>query len=80
MIKAGLKGVAIGGARISTLHANFFINEGDASAHDFLSIMALARVRVRQRFGVELRPEVRFVGFDGWARLSALEQELGEDV
>ena len=74
----GLKGHRIGGARISPLHANFFINEGDATAEDFIRLMATARVRVRRVFGIELRPEVRFVGFDGKARLQAIEQELEE--
>lgn len=73
---AGLKGTSIGGARISPLHANFFINENGATAHDFLSLMALARVRVRAEFGVELRPEVRFVGFDGWARMLEIEHQM----
>lgn len=72
----GLKGHRIGGARISPLHANFFINEEDATAEDFIRLMATARARVRQTFGIELRPEVKFVGFDGWARLQAIEQEL----
>lgn len=72
----GLKGQAVGGARISPLHANFFINEEGATAEDFIRLMAMARVRVRQRFGIELRPEVRFVGFDGWAKLQATEQEV----
>jgi UDP-N-acetylmuramate dehydrogenase len=72
----GLKGHRIGGARISPLHANFFINEEGATAEDFIRLMATARVRVRRTFGIELRPEVRFVGFDGWARLQAIEQEL----
>lgn len=71
----GLKGFSVGGAQVSPLHANFFINEGGATAEDFLSLMALARHRVRRDFGVELRPEVRFVGFDGWARMLALEEE-----
>ena len=71
-----LKGHAIGGARISELHANFFINEGDATAADFLGLMALARHSVREAFGVELRPEVHFVGFDGWAELARLEDAL----
>lgn len=74
----GLKGHRVGGARISPLHANFFINEGNATAEDFLTLMATARVRVRRNFGVELRPEVRFVGFDGWARMLAIEKELEE--
>ena len=72
----GLKGHGVGGARVSPLHANFFINEKDATAEDFLRLMATARVRVRQRFGIELRPEVKFVGFDGWARLQAIEDDF----
>ncbi len=74
--EAGLKGASIGGARISELHANFFINEEDATAEDFLRLMALARYRVRRDFGVQLRPEVRFVGFDGMQRLAEYERQL----
>ena len=76
--EVGLKGESLGGARISNLHANFFINESDARSDDFLGLMALARHRVRERFGVELRPEVRFVGFDGDARMRELECELND--
>lgn len=75
----GLKGEAAGGARISSLHANFFINESDATATDFLRLMALARHRVRQQFDIELRPEVKFVGFDGYRELSRLESQLDEN-
>ena len=74
--EAGLKGERIGGARISETHANFFINEDDATAEDFLRLMALARCEVRRQFGVELRPEVRFVGFDGMQRIEAFEKDL----
>jgi UDP-N-acetylmuramate dehydrogenase len=73
--RVGLKGHAIGGARISELHANFFINEDQASAEDFLRLMALARKRVQQTFGIELRPEVEFVGFDGLKRIRKYERE-----
>ncbi len=76
--EVGLKGHAIGGARISELHANFFINENQATARDFLELMALARSRVRHRFGLELRPEVRFVGFDGYKRMLEYERRLEE--
>lgn len=74
--ESGLKGERVGGARISETHANFFINEDDATCEDFLRLVALARVRVRERFDVELRPEVTFVGFDGFGRLETYEQEL----
>jgi UDP-N-acetylmuramate dehydrogenase len=74
--EVGLKGHRIGGARISETHANFFINEQEATAEDFLRLMALARHRVRESFDVELRPEVRFVGFDGQRWMEQYEREL----
>ncbi len=73
---AGLKGHGIGGARISETHGNFFINEGDATSEDFLRLMALARHVVRTRYGRELRPEVKFVGFDGERRMKEMEDAL----
>lgn len=75
----GLKGRRQGGARISDLHANFFINEDDATSEDFIGLMALARLEVRRRYGVELRPEVQFVGFDGWSKLDELERRFEEE-
>ncbi|MFW5967586.1 MAG: UDP-N-acetylmuramate dehydrogenase [Persicimonas sp.] len=72
--EVGLKGHSVGGARISEHHANFFINEDEASAEDFLELMALAQSQVQSSFGVELRPEVRFVGFDGHRRLRELRE------
>ncbi|MGM0556252.1 MAG: UDP-N-acetylmuramate dehydrogenase [Myxococcota bacterium] len=76
--EVGLKGRAQGDARISDLHANFFINDGEATAEDFLTLMALARAKVREQFGIELRPEVQFVGFDGWTRLLEYERKWEE--
>lgn len=73
--EAGLKGASVGGVRISEKHANFLINEGEGTAEDFLRLMARARRRVRREFGLRLRPEVRFVGFDGRARLRRYEQQ-----
>ena len=70
----GLKGHKIGDACISEQHANFFINEGNASSTDFLSLMALAMVKVKSSFGIDLRPEVRFLGFQGWDELDALKE------
>lgn len=72
----GLKGASVGGAKISELHANFFINAFGATSQDFLMLMARARCAVRAQYGIELRPEVRFVGFDGWARLMSLEARV----
>jgi UDP-N-acetylenolpyruvoylglucosamine reductase len=58
----GLKGHRIGGAQISPRHANFIENAGDATSADALALMAEARRRARERFGVELEHEVRFLG------------------
>ena len=58
----GLKGFQIGGALISERHANFIENAGGARSADALALMVEARRRVHERFGVELRHEVRFLG------------------
>ncbi len=59
----GLKGFAIGGARVSEKHANFIVNPGGrARAADIESLIAHVRRVVRERTGVELEPEVRIVG------------------
>ena len=60
--RAGLKGHRIGGALISPVHANFFVNEGRASARDLRALIELARRTVRERFGVELRDEIVTIG------------------
>ena len=62
----GLKGFAIGGARISEMHANFIVNQGGrGSAADIEALIGYVRGRVMERFGVELIPEVRIVGEAG---------------
>ena len=58
----GLKGHAIGGAIISTMHANFIENAGGATTADALALMAEARRRAREQFGVELEHEVQLLG------------------
>jgi UDP-N-acetylmuramate dehydrogenase len=58
----GLKGYRIGGAQISPKHANFIENADGARSADALLLMAEARRRARERFGVELRHEVEFLG------------------
>jgi UDP-N-acetylmuramate dehydrogenase len=60
--RAGLKGHRIGGARISDVHANFVVNEGGASARDVRALVEAARAAVREKFGVELRDEVVYLG------------------
>ncbi|HET7571304.1 MAG TPA: UDP-N-acetylmuramate dehydrogenase [Gaiellaceae bacterium] len=58
----GLKGHRSGGAVISPKHANFIENAGDARTADALALMAEARRRAWEQFGVELRHEVEFLG------------------
>jgi UDP-N-acetylenolpyruvoylglucosamine reductase len=63
MIEAcGLKGHRIGGAQISPRHANFIENAGEARSVDAIALMAEARRRVREEFGVQLEHEVEFLG------------------
>ena len=59
---AGLKGFRYGGAQISEKHANFFINDEDATAEDVRVLIAEAWNTVRENFGVELDLEVELVG------------------
>jgi UDP-N-acetylmuramate dehydrogenase len=60
--KAGLKGVHIGGARVSEIHANYIVNDGDATTTDIKQLIAMIRVAVWKEFGIELEEEVRIVG------------------
>jgi UDP-N-acetylmuramate dehydrogenase len=59
----GLKGVRIGDAQVSPIHANFIVNIGTAQAADIDSLIQLVQERVRQHEGVELHPEVIRLGF-----------------
>jgi UDP-N-acetylenolpyruvoylglucosamine reductase len=63
MVEAtGLKGHRIGGAQISPRHGNFIENAGEATSRDALALMAEARRRAHEQFGVELEREVRLLG------------------
>lgn len=59
---AGLKGVTVGGAQVSTLHSGFIINRGGATATDIIELITLVQNRVYDEFGVMLQPEVRIIG------------------
>lgn len=59
---AGLKGLTVGGAQVSTLHSGFVINKEGATATDILQLMALIQNTVYDKFGVMLEPEVRIIG------------------
>jgi UDP-N-acetylmuramate dehydrogenase len=62
---AGLKGTRVGDAEVSGMHANYFVNNGAASAHDVLRLIGKAREVVREKFGVSLETEVKVIGVDG---------------
>jgi UDP-N-acetylenolpyruvoylglucosamine reductase len=59
---AGCRGLQIGGAGFSAKHANFVENHGGATTADVIAVMAEGRRRVKERFGVELEPEVQALG------------------
>ena len=59
----GLKGFSVGGAEVSPVHANFIVNNGSATAKDVLSVIQHVHARVKETYGVELQPEVKFLGF-----------------
>lgn len=63
---AGLKGLAIGGAQVSPVHANFIVNTGGATASDVVGLIRKVQMAVKDIHGIDLRPEIRFLGrFEG---------------
>ena len=59
---AGLKGTSVGDAQVSTKHANFIVNQGQASAADVLSLIKKVRARIARTMGVKLELELKVVG------------------
>ena len=60
--RAGLKGAFAGGARVSPTHGNFIVNEGAATAGDIKRLIDRSKAAVHDRFGVELREEIVYLG------------------
>jgi UDP-N-acetylmuramate dehydrogenase len=60
--RAGLKGARMGGASVSTTHGNFIVNDGSAQARDIRRLIDRCRSTVRERYGVELREEIVYLG------------------
>ncbi|KAH7533283.1 hypothetical protein FEM48_Zijuj04G0114400 [Ziziphus jujuba var. spinosa] len=56
--EAGLKGFRVGGAMVSEIHANFFINSGGSTSQDMLTLIAVVKEKVDRKFGVQLKEEV----------------------
>jgi UDP-N-acetylmuramate dehydrogenase len=61
--EVGLRGKQIGGAAVSQEHANFVVNLGSATAQDVLAILSFVKMKVRDELGVQLREEIKYVGF-----------------
>lgn len=59
--RCGLKGFAIGGAKVSEMHANFLINTGRATAKEVIELIEQIQCRVRKQTGVHLEPEIRIL-------------------
>jgi UDP-N-acetylmuramate dehydrogenase len=62
---AGLKGSRIGGAEVSPMHANYFVNTGGATAADVIGLIERVQREVEAKFGVRLEPEVKLIGAAG---------------
>jgi UDP-N-acetylmuramate dehydrogenase len=62
---AGLKGFRVGGAEVSPMHANYFVNTGGATAADVRSLIQQVQRRVESEFGALLEPEVKMIGARG---------------
>ena len=62
IMDAGLRGFSVGGAQISEKHCGFVVNKGGATAQDVLDLIKEVQKRVREKFGVELETEVKFLG------------------
>ncbi len=60
--KAGLKGLRVGGASVSEVHANFIVNDGTATSRDVLELVKEIRAKMKEKFGLNLELEVIVIG------------------
>ena len=60
---AGLKGTRRGGAEISSKHANFIVNKGNATCKNVLDLIHLVTKKVKEHSGIELESEVRYIPY-----------------
>ncbi|MFZ2199165.1 MAG: UDP-N-acetylmuramate dehydrogenase [Microgenomates group bacterium] len=60
--KAGLKGLRVGGAYVSDVHANFIVNDGTATSQDVLDLIAQIKTNIKEKYGVDLTEEVIIIG------------------
>lgn len=62
--QSGLKGVSVGGAQVSQVHANFLVNAGDATCKDMLALIDLVQVEVKKKKGIDLHCEVKHIPYE----------------
>ena len=62
--QSGLKGLKRGDAQISNKHANFFVNNGNATADDMMKLIKEAKQTVKEKFDIKLDLEVKLLGFN----------------
>ncbi len=60
--QCGLKGKKIGKVMISKKHANFIVNTGNAKADDVKKLINLCKEKVKEKFGIELKEEIKYLG------------------
>ena len=58
----GLKGLTLGDAQVSLKHANFIVNIGEATAQDIYYLIRIVQKRFKDRTGIDLAPEIKFLG------------------
>lgn len=71
--KTGLKGVSVGGAQVSNLHANFLVNTGEATANDVIDLIDLIKKEVKKSKGLELECEIRYIPYQEMTGIDGLE-------
>lgn len=68
--KCGLKGLKVGAAKVSEKHANFIVNEANATSKDVLELIKIIKIRVKEETGVELQSEVRYIPYHDESRFA----------
>jgi UDP-N-acetylmuramate dehydrogenase len=63
--KSGLKGTMVGGAKVSEMHANFIVNADEATSQNVLDLVGMIKAQVKEKTGVELEAEVRYIPYTG---------------